>query len=464
MNTWYYKILAWLTAIALLVIPSGNAALAQGQGNVTLPFDETGVFTNAEYEIRVPVNWNGVLLVYAHGYAFDPPPPATAPGDPPFNDALEEFFLSQGYALAGSSYRNGGWAVKEGVQNTLAVTNRFNGLIGKPTHTILWGFSMGSLIAMELLNQHAANFDGAVASCGPLAGAPFNWDSALALAVAYDVMFGWPPDWGSVGDVRDDVDFEGDVLPVLAGLLNPYDDAFEANLIKFEFIRRVTGLPAEGFLPGEEMGWLFLDMLFTTQFRGELEARAGGPVAQNLDHLYWLSQSDKADMDFYLGDGVSDALLAAMNAHANITAKRSARNYIEKYSIPSGDLKRPVITMHNTVDGLAIPWNEVVFADKVAGAGKSDLLLPTYVDAVGHCNFTPMQMFLTVAAMHTWLASGVRPDPDTAFPPAAGFVNDVDDVLPPIMAPPFLPPTARAALIRDGATPDSQMFLPLLQR
>ena len=146
----------------------------------------------------------------------------------------------------------------------------------------------------------------------------------------------------------------------------------------------MTGLPAEGFLPGEEMGWLFLDMLFTTQFRGELEARAGGPVAQNLDHLYWLSQGDKDEMDFYLGEGGSDALLEAMNARTNITAKRSARNYIEKYSIPSGDLKRPVITMHNSTDGLAIPWNEVVFAQKVADAGRSNLLLQTYVDAVGH--------------------------------------------------------------------------------
>ena len=82
MNALRFKLLVCLVVVSLLVIPSGHAALAQGQGNVTLPYNETGVFANAEYEIRVPAKWNGVLLVYAHGYAFDAPPPAAAPALP----------------------------------------------------------------------------------------------------------------------------------------------------------------------------------------------------------------------------------------------------------------------------------------------------------------------------------------------------------------------------------------------
>lgn len=461
MNTVRYRLFACLV-VALLILPSGGAAQAQGQGNVTFPYNETGVFTNAEYEIRVPENWNGVLLVYAHGYAFDAPPPAAAPGDPPLNEALEDFLLRQGYALAGSSYRKGGWAVKEGIQNTLALTNRFNGLFGRPNQTILWGFSMGSLIALELLDQHAPSFDGAVASCGPLAGAPVSWDSALALSLAYDVTFGWPQSWGTVGDVRDDVSFDADVLPVFADQLNPFAPAFPANVAKFEFIRRVIGLPSAEYLPGEGMGWLLVDMYFATQVRGELEARAGGPIAQNLDHEYVLSADDRAALESGFGftPAQLDFLLGGMNARRNIEAARPARNYISRYAVPSGDLKRPVITMHNTIDGLALPWNEVAFAQKVNAAGKSGLLLQTYVDAVGHCKFTGEQMFAGIAAMHTWLVTGMRPNPAAAFPPAYGFVNDVNEIDPPLTAPPYDPV---GLSVRAGAT-TSNLFVPLVNR
>lgn len=459
MSIRYQKILVYLVTLSLLVVPSGNAVLAQGQGTITLPYNEIGVFTNAEHEIRVPAAWNGVLLVYAHGYAFDAPPPAAAPGDPPINDLLEEYLLSQGYALVGSSYRNGGWAVKEGIQNTLALTNRFNGLIGKPDHTVLWGFSMGSLISLDLLEHHPATFDGAIVACGPLAGAPTNWDIALAMGLAYDVVFGWPQEWGTVGDVRDDVDFERDVLPVFQSQLNPFDQAFQANLVRFDFMRRVIGLPAEEFLPDEKMGWLLLDMLFTTQFRGEIEARAGGPVAENLDHGYWLSPADKAELDAYLGAGYTDTLLSAMNARTTITAKQSARNYVERYSIPSGNLKRPVITLHNTIDGLVTPWNEVAFAQRVVGVGKSDLLLQTYVDSVGHCNFTGEQLFAAVSAMHDWLATESRPDVGDWFTRNLGFDNDFTPQ--PV---PFLPTSVSAASATGAAMPDEQMFLPAVAR
>ena len=51
----------------------------------------------------VPTNWNGVLLLYSHG--FGPLAAADAP-DPASRDAL----LARGYALAGSSYDpNGSW-------------------------------------------------------------------------------------------------------------------------------------------------------------------------------------------------------------------------------------------------------------------------------------------------------------------------------------------------------------------
>ncbi len=459
------RLFACAIALSLLISPSAGTAKAQGKGNVILPFTEIGEFTNAGYKISVPKNWNGTLLVYAHGYAFDIDAydPMAAPGGEPFETVL----LGMGYAVAGSSFRNGGWAVKEGIQNTLALTNRFNGLVGKPDRTILWGFSMGSLVALDLIEQHAATYDGAIAGCAVGAGAPAAWDMGLAFPLAYAVAFGWPAAWGSVGDVRDDIDFASEVAPVLAWQLDPSNPEFPTNYARFEFMRRVAGLPEEEFYPSSgKLGWLFLDMLFSTQYRGELEARAGGPVAQNSDHIYTLSPLDISALES-LGLPQPDtlALLAAMNASTDITAGKPARNHVKHYATFSGNLKRPVITAHTTTDGLVVPWNEVAYGQTVATAGKSDYLLQTYVTATGHCNFSPLQLISLVTAMDSWLASGVRPEPASAFPVGLGFDNGFIPA-----APPFRPAsTASGASMATRLAPAMplpvfDLYLPAIER
>ena len=47
-----------------LVLAFLFATNASAQG----PVDESGEINGAPYRIRVPANWNGTLLVYAHGY------------------------------------------------------------------------------------------------------------------------------------------------------------------------------------------------------------------------------------------------------------------------------------------------------------------------------------------------------------------------------------------------------------
>ena len=44
------------------------------------------------------------------------------------------------------------------------------------------------------------------------AGATRLWDSGVPLYLAYDVLFGIPSSWGTVGEVRNDIDFDTEVL------------------------------------------------------------------------------------------------------------------------------------------------------------------------------------------------------------------------------------------------------------
>ena len=388
--------------VLVLLVPT-----VMSQAHVELPVDLEGTLNRADYKIRVPENWNGTLLVYAHGYYGEfPDEPDAAPG----GEAGEITLLTMGYAVAGTSFRCTGWAVKEGIQNTLALTNFFRGKVGNPDRIILWGFSMGSVIAFKSIEKYPNIYDGAIAGCAVGAGAPMNWDGALAFSLAYDVTFEWPSSWGSVGDVRDDLDFENDVFPVLLGQVTD-----PANFGLFEFIRLVSDLPLEGFYPDLSNfppvippNWLFTDMIYATEYRAELERRAKGPVAQNLDHFYSLDPEEIA----YLATPPllinAPVLLAAMNA-TTIEARLPSRKYMERYSDYSGNLKRPVITIHNKEDGLVHVANESVYRDTVFSAGKEDMLVQVYVDSVGHCDFTPEQILAVLVAMENWIDTGIKP-------------------------------------------------------
>jgi opacity protein-like surface antigen len=76
------------------------------------PIDVTGELKGAPYRIAVPATWNGTLLIYAHGYRDRADHPGEVDNRTPDiapSAALANLLLSQGYALAGSAYRENGW-------------------------------------------------------------------------------------------------------------------------------------------------------------------------------------------------------------------------------------------------------------------------------------------------------------------------------------------------------------------
>src|SRR5207302_4725752 len=124
---------------------------------------------------------------------------------------------------AGSAFRMQGYNIQEGIEGTAELMQFFRREIGRPQRAILFGFSGGAVMANAIVESGLNHlFDGAVSGCGVIAGTPLFFDRALAFAVAYDAAFGWPAAWGSPGNVRDDLDFEIDVLPVfLPQLFDP---------------------------------------------------------------------------------------------------------------------------------------------------------------------------------------------------------------------------------------------------
>lgn len=394
-------------------------ALAVPAATAALPVDVTGDIDGAPYRIVVPANWNGTLVVYAHGYRdladhTGEVDDRSAEASP--SPGLEPYLLGQGYALAGSAYKSNGWAVEEGVDDTVALVKHFKQTIGKPNRTLLWGFSMGSVVTFDIAEHGGGQFDGYLPACAVGAGSPRAWDGAGVLSAAYAAAFGWLPSWGTPADMRDDFDFESEAATkVFFEVINPLNQA------KWEFLRLVTGA-APSSSPPPAGNWMFQNLFFSMEARAELERRAGGPIVQNLTHTYTLSAADKAYIESLdIGNNIDvDAMLATLNAGRTVSAPSSARKYLERNAEYHGNIKHPVLTLHTQTDALVPPSHESAYAATVAGAGRSDLLVQAFTSGIGHCNFTGAQLLTALGALDNWVATGTAPT-QASFPEALGF-------------------------------------------
>jgi pimeloyl-ACP methyl ester carboxylesterase len=421
----YFFPLLLVSSLCLLSVsapPAWPQAPSGSQVHVNLPFDLVDTLDGAKFKIRVPANWNGTLLVYVQGtkVGAPPPEPSLVPPVLPGSDApLADTLLSRGYALAASEISPADFQIKAELQDTHALTTYFRGRVGEPTRVVLWGSSMGGLVSLRLMEDYPRSFDGAIALCAPAAGSPRTQDRYLDFGLAYAVVFGWPDDaWGPLENLRSGLNFATDVNPVVNW---PKSDG--SNRGGWEFIRLVNGLAPAPFWQTDPMNGrtgFFLQMLFATWFRALAQDWAAGPVAQNVDHEYSLTSDERT---YLAGLGVPvDDLLAKLNARRNIEASPLARDYITRFGGVRGNLEKPVLTMHTTLDTLIDSRHESAYLKSVEFWSRQENLVQVYVQAVGHNAYTAKQLLAALAAMESWLDTGTKPGP-AAFPAELGFDN-----------------------------------------
>ena len=169
--------------VVLLAMGLGSLPVAHAQVTTTT---HTGTLADgATWQIRVPADWNGTLLLYSHGYR--------APGSPnPAQDVSDPvtggWLLDHGFALAGSSYASTGWAVKEALADQTAVLDEFEARVGRPRQTIAWGDSLGGMVTAGLVQRIPGRLDGALPGCGVVGGAVAIWNQALDSVFAFKVL------------------------------------------------------------------------------------------------------------------------------------------------------------------------------------------------------------------------------------------------------------------------------------
>src|SRR5262249_25497781 len=116
------------------------------------------------------------------------------------------------------------------------------------------------------------------------------------------------------------------------------------------------------------IGWLqfpFTPLAFG--IRGQVEALAGGDPSANgggdYAHLLQLSKQGADVRALYKRAGLSlEDDLATLAAAPRITADDDAVRYLTANASFTGDLTRPVLTLHNTQDGAAPASHEQAYA------------------------------------------------------------------------------------------------------
>ena len=134
-------------------------------------------------------------------------------------------------------------------------------------------------------------------------------------------------------------------------------------------------------------------------------------------------------------------MLAELAAGPRVSADQAARDKLAATGTPTGDIRRPTLTMHTKSDPLVLAQNETVFANEVQANPKAngDLIqiytvppatYPVDVGApygAGHCNFTAVSKLAVVDLMQNWVRNGVYPG-TAAIADAMGTASGYDPV------------------------------------
>ncbi len=310
-----------------------------------------------------------------------------------------------GSAFAHSSFDANGFVVKDGAQRT----HQLSGLLaselgGRPERTFLAGHSLGGGIALSLTEKFPRQYDGALLLCGIVGGSLVETQYLGHVRALFDFFYpGALP---------------GDVVSVPPGTvvtLQQVIAAVQGNPAGLFAIASTQQAPLP-FVPlGDptDPSSTAFQTLVGSLF-GALSFQVRG--AENLlDLTHGKLPFENAGTEYAVGTPLLPApvvaqLLTAANAGVTrYSFDRAAENYLEHYFTPTGDLRIPVLTVHNTWDPAVPAFHEAVLLQKATAAGATDMLLQRLVPAFGHCAIPPELVVQSVTDLATWAATGTKP-------------------------------------------------------
>ncbi|MGH8176337.1 MAG: alpha/beta hydrolase family protein [Steroidobacter sp.] len=361
-----------------------------------------GAHAGAGYRIEVPNNWNGDLVLYAHGYRGERPDLFVS------NPSIRQHLVARGYAWAASSYSANGYMPGTGAKDTHALLQRFNGLVGTPNRTYIAGHSMGGHVTGVAIEQWPKAFDGALPMCGVMGDSEL-FDYFQDVYLVGETLIGATP------AIPTPADYQTNGVAALRAALGPNYPAVlnPTGLIFKEVIENLSG----GQRPIFNQGWFGP---FSGTGGNFILTQAGtGAGRENVDTIYQfdgdpsLSAEEQAFNDLI----VRVAADPQFRREQGLGPFPGTRGQVNSPPI-SGDISIPVITLH-TLGELFVPFSmEQIYARRVAAHGKSDLLVSRAIRDVNHCGFTAAEQVRAFDDLVDWVENGVQPAGDAILDPA----------------------------------------------
>ena len=362
-----------------------------------------GVLNGAAYQIEVPANWNGKLVMYAHGYAGTG---ALLNVGPP---SIRRYLIQNGYAWASSSYSKNYYDVRAGVEDTNGLALQFVAIATKNARTLvtpskiyITGHSMGGHITAAAIEDEAAStavnkvkYAGAVPMCGVVGDAElFNQFSAMQVtAQAIAGVPSYPTNkWSEVS------------AQVTSTLFTTFPSVPTAKGQQYlSVLQNITGGPRPMFNLGIAFGGSFPSAYGTFGSDGTVTGILAKNVLDTNAYTYVID-----------GDVAGSAALNAsvLKLTATADANRLRTDGLRWIPKVNGEFKIPVVSIH-TLGDLFVPFSmEQTYQKRVAAKGNSAWLVQRAIRGVSHCDFTIAEQVDAFDAMIKWESTGVKPAGD----------------------------------------------------
>lgn len=363
------------------------------------------------YRIDYPLGWQpgGRLIIYNHGFTFTPPLesgfPATAP-----DLAVRIALVQDGYALAAGSYADRGWALFDIERAQRALLAQVRKDLGEPGEIILFGGSLGGLVALKTAESFIADGEpvaGVLSACAPLGGAR-TFQHALDVRLAFDAVCPESPLPEGSNPALPWV-LDADDIPSSITNFDDPDSLLTVGSVANR-IRQCTGLFQPAVLDTDaqrqrraqlrDLLRITDDNFLKTQLAYSVFALSD--IVQSPRKMDGFNPFDNRNVDYGVAlndriDRVARDPLAAVKfgAVSDLTGRW-------------GDAR--ILALHTDLDELVYPENLSVMLELTRPDRPEPVSLLVRELRSGHCGFTAPELNTALQAMRRWIDQGEVPE------------------------------------------------------
>jgi acetyl esterase/lipase len=376
----------------------------------------TGTHNGAGYRMEVPRNWNGRLVMYAHGYAGTGNNlTVTTP------TALRRYLVENGYAWAASTYTKNYYDVRAGIEDTNALANAFvsiaasNGrTLAAPSKIYITGHSMGGHIAAAAVEAEAlatarnkVAYAGAAPMCA-VSGDTALFDTFTAMQIAAQTVAGFATTpltrWSEIAPQVNAALWT--TAPGAGATITPTPVLGERYM---SIVKNLTGGERPLWRLGLQRGGSFPSAYGT--FGGD------GTITGILEKFGTDTTAITYTID---GDPATSAAInaSAQKVTADPDANRLRRDGLRWIPKVNGQVSVPVVAIH-TLGDFFVPFHMLqTYRQRADANGTGHLLVTRAIRGISHCDFTVAEQVEAFDAMIRWEGGGARPAGDDVVTPS----------------------------------------------